>query len=105
MTHYRALARRVQARILARHAHYDDALRAIDEAIASFARCGSRLELARARYHRAAIRRTREAGGGRDAIRADALEARDAFTAMGAVRDRAMAEELLNSERGFRIEE
>jgi tetratricopeptide (TPR) repeat protein len=82
----------VQGQIFAARERHDDALRMFDEAIAAFTRIGSRLELARALYHRAALRLGR---GEREAARADAVRARDEFAATGAVRDRAQAEQLL----------
>ncbi|HEV2041433.1 MAG TPA: hypothetical protein VGT81_15605, partial [Casimicrobiaceae bacterium] len=91
--HYLALARRVQGQILGAQKRYDEAMCAFDEAIAAFIATGSRLELARAMYHRAALRSEL---GDRDAALADAARARDEFEAMEAVRDRAMAEALLS---------
>ena len=90
--HYLALARRVQGQILGAQKRYDEAMSAFDEAITAFIATGSRLELARTIYHRAALRFEL---GDRDAARADAATARDEFEAMEAVRDRAMAEALL----------
>ena len=90
--HYLALARRVQGQVFAAQQKYDDALRAFDDAIATFTPIGSGLELARATYHRAGLRLTRGEG---EAARADAARARDSFAAMGAVHDRVRAEELL----------
>jgi hypothetical protein len=86
------LARRVQGEVFVVHKKEDEAMRAFDNAIAAFEQIGSRLEHARALYHRAALLHN----CGDDAkARADALRARDAFAAMGAVRDSALAEELL----------
>jgi tetratricopeptide (TPR) repeat protein len=93
--HYLALARRVQGQILGAQKKYDGAMSAFDEAIAEFVATGSRLELARAMYHRTALRFEL---GDRDAARADAVHARDEFEAVDAVRDRAMAEALLQCE-------
>jgi len=90
--HYLALARRVQGQILGAQDRRDEAMGAFDEAIASFTATGSRLELARAMYHRAALRFDL---GDRDAARGDAATARDEFAAIEAMRDRAMAEALL----------
>jgi tetratricopeptide (TPR) repeat protein len=90
--HYLALANRVRGQIFAAHREADHAMRTFDEAIAAFEQAGSGLEHARALYHRAALRLSRGEG---EAARADAVRARDAFAAMGAVRDRALAEQLL----------
>jgi tetratricopeptide (TPR) repeat protein len=83
--HYHAVAQRVQGEIFATQDRDDDALRAFDQAIAAFEQNGSRLEHARALYQRAALR----------SDRAEAVRARDAFAAIGAERDRALAEQLL----------
>jgi tetratricopeptide (TPR) repeat protein len=93
--HYLALARRVQGQVFAAQQKYDDALRAFDDAIATFTPIGSGLELARAMYHRAALRLTRGDAKENDAARAEAARARDSLAAMGAVHDRALAEHLL----------
>jgi tetratricopeptide (TPR) repeat protein len=93
--HYLALAWRVQGQIFAVQQKGDDALRAFDDAIATFTQLGSRLELARAVYHRAALRLVRGDAKEHEAARADAARARDAFAEMGAVRDRMLAEQLL----------
>jgi class 3 adenylate cyclase/tetratricopeptide (TPR) repeat protein len=93
-THYVALARRVEAQLLGMQRSFEGALNAIELAIALFRQTGSRLELARAMYYRAALRFET---GDRDAARADAVRARDEFAAMDAVRDRAMAEEMLRA--------
>ena len=70
---------------------------AFDDAIAMFSRLGSRLELARAIYHRAALGISR-GNTSKDAVaRRDAARARDEFAAMGAESDRARAEQLLCS--------
>ncbi|HEY2970311.1 MAG TPA: AAA family ATPase [Casimicrobiaceae bacterium] len=90
--HYHAIARRVQGQIFATLDKDDDALCAFDEVVATFEQAGSRLEHARALYHRAALRLN---GGEDEAARADAVRARNAFAAMGAVRDRDLAQELL----------
>ena len=66
-------------------------MRAFDNAIAGFEHIGSRLEHARALYHRAALLHHR---GEDELARAEAIRARDAFAAMGAERDRALAEQL-----------
>jgi len=64
-----------------------------DLPIAAFTATGSRLELARTMYHRAALRFEL---GDRDAARADAANARNEFDAIKAVRDRVMAEVVLS---------
>jgi hypothetical protein len=83
---YRALARRVEGSVLLARGRHDDTLRAFDRALAQLTRIGSRLEAARAFYHRA---RVGLASGQIAAGRRDAFEARDAFAAIGAVHDRA----------------
>ncbi|MDQ2964145.1 MAG: tetratricopeptide repeat protein [Pseudomonadota bacterium] len=90
--HFHAVARRVQGQIFVTQDRHDDALSAFDDAIATFEQTGSRLEHARAPYHRAALRLNR---GENETARADAVRARDAFAAMGAERDRPLAEKLL----------
>jgi tetratricopeptide (TPR) repeat protein len=93
--HFLALAWRVQGQIFAVQQRNDNALRAFDEAIATFTQLGSRLELARTVYHRAALRLTRGDAKEHEAARAEAARARDAFAEMGAVHDRVLAEQLL----------
>ncbi|MGI8930971.1 MAG: ATP-binding protein, partial [Sphingomicrobium sp.] len=95
--HRVALARRVQGQILVMQERYDDALNAFDEAIAIFTRIGSRLELARAIYQRAALGLVRGDASENAAARRGAARARDEFAAMGAARDRARAEQSLRS--------
>ncbi len=70
---------------------------AFDEAIAIFSRLGSRLELARAICHRAALGISRGPASENAVARREAARARDEFAAMGADRDRARAEQLLRS--------
>jgi tetratricopeptide (TPR) repeat protein len=93
-THNLALARRVEAQLFGARRRFDAASNAIEQAIAGFGQTGSRLELARAIVHRAMLRLE---AGERDAARSDAAHARDEFAAMEAVRDRAMAEEMLTA--------
>ena len=85
--HYRALARRVQGQVYGARQNFEDAFRAFDDAVAAFTQLGSRLELARTEYHRAALRLAR--GGALDVAdaRAEAARARDSFAEMGAVHD------------------
>ena len=85
--HRLAVARRVHGQILVMQNDRDGALRAFDDAIAMFT-LGSRLELTRAVYHRAALRLARGDPQEREAALADAASARDAFAQMGAVHDR-----------------
>jgi tetratricopeptide (TPR) repeat protein len=92
--HYRALARRVQAQVLAARGEADDAAKALDDAVLSFEQTGSRLELGRALYHRARLRFSR---GDRHDARVDAARARELFAETGAAPDRARAEVLLAS--------
>ncbi|HZI83998.1 MAG TPA: hypothetical protein VFF44_08785, partial [Casimicrobiaceae bacterium] len=93
--HYRALARRVQGQLFAAKGDEVAALRAFEDAVAAFARIGSRLEHARALHQLAALRLARGAPGERDAALADAASAYEAFIAMGASPDRRMSESLL----------
>ena len=93
------MARRVQGQILVMQNDRDGALRAFDDAIAMFTPLGSRLELTRAVYHRAALRLARGDPQEREAALADAARARDAFAQMGAVHDRALTEQLLKEGR------
>jgi len=79
--HYEAVARRVQGQILAAQQRWDDAARAFDEAIATLDQNGSRLELARALYHRGALYWAMQNA---DAARADWTRARELFQATGA---------------------
>ena len=86
--HYRALARQVQGRILAIRGRTDDARAACADAIETFTSTGSRLELARTVYHRAALKlQEGDVGGARE----DAVQAIGEFTAMGAAPDRTRA--------------
>jgi tetratricopeptide (TPR) repeat protein len=89
--HCLALAHRVQGQVFVAQKKEDDAMRPFDNAIAGFEQIGSRLEHARALYHRAALLHHR---GEDELARADSIRARDAFAAMGAERDRALAEQL-----------
>jgi len=93
--HFLALALRVQGQIFAVQERRDEALRAFDDAIAALMKNGSRLELARAMVHRASLQLVHGDAATRTAARADAERARDAFTEMGAVHDRALAARLL----------
>jgi class 3 adenylate cyclase/tetratricopeptide (TPR) repeat protein len=90
--HYHALASRVQGQILLARGQPDDALRFFDTALAEFRRIGSRLEAGRVLYHRAMTQFARDE---QDAGCADAELASDAFTAVGAVHDRARVKRLL----------
>jgi hypothetical protein len=86
----------VEGSVLLARGRHDDALRAFDRALAELTRIGSRLEAARALYHRA---RVGLASGQIAAGRRDAFEARDAFAAIGATHDRVRAERLLENAR------
>jgi tetratricopeptide (TPR) repeat protein len=93
--HFRAMGRRVEAEVLGARRRYDEALATFDEVIATFTEQGSGLELARARFRRAALLL---AGGDEKkapAARAEVARARDSFAGMGALRDRALADDLL----------
>ncbi len=90
--HYRARAVGVRARLLAARAQHPAALAAFDDAIETFTRLGSRLELARTLYHRAIFQSRR---GERDSARDDAGRARELFVAMGVEPDRERVDGLL----------
>ena len=92
---FRAMGRRVEAEVLGARRDYDAALSVFDEAIATFAESDSKLELARARFRRAELvlacgeeTKTREAG-------AQVARGRDSFAELGALHDRALADNLL----------
>jgi tetratricopeptide (TPR) repeat protein len=95
--HFSAMGRRVQAEVLCARREYDAALAAFDQAIAAFAAHGSGLELARARFRRAALLLTR--GDGADVAGAidEMARADAAFAKMGALHDRALAELAIKS--------
>jgi tetratricopeptide (TPR) repeat protein len=95
--HRFAHARRVQGQILLAQHDVDGALAAFDEAIATLTPLGSRLELARAMYHRAALLLARAEAKDQEPARAEAGRARDSFAAMGAVHDRVLADQLLGN--------
>ena len=95
--HRVALARRVQGQIFVMQERYDDARGAFDEAVAIFGPLGSRLELARAIHHRAALGIARGDASESAGARREAARARDEFAAMGADGDCARAEQLLHS--------
>lgn len=96
--HRYALALGAQARIFAARGRDDDALKAFDEAIATFAQCDSRLERARTLCARAELVLTRGDSAARAKALTDACEARDWFAATGALHDRAKAEALASRE-------
>jgi tetratricopeptide (TPR) repeat protein len=90
--HTVARARSVQARLLAARAQVADARTAFDDAIATFERLGSRLELARTLRHRAVF--LLQCGDAQGA-HADARQSVALATTLGAAKDRARAERLL----------
>ncbi|MCW5853206.1 MAG: AAA family ATPase [Anaerolineae bacterium] len=90
--HYEALALRVQGQIRAAQGRAEEAEAAFAAAIAIHEPSGGRLELGRALYHRARLRRDL---GRSDAARADLARARDLFAACGAPRDLRRADTLL----------
>ncbi len=69
-------------------------MQSFDRAIALFEQTGSRLEGNRAVLHRASLQLAHGDATQQAAARADARAARDAFAAMGAVRDVERAERL-----------
>jgi hypothetical protein len=87
----------VQGQILVAQHDFDGALRAFDEAIATFTPLASRLELARAVYHRAALLLARGEAQDHEPARAEAGRARDSFAELGAVHDRVLADQLLGN--------
>ena len=93
--HYRALARSIQAEIQGTRREYEESLRSFDDAIALFAPLGSRLELTRAGFRRAELLIDRANPEDLDAARAEVARARAAFAEMGALHDRALADERL----------
>jgi len=92
--HYLALDLRVRGQVFAAQARHDVALSSYDRAIALFEQTGSRLELNRALLCRALLLLEHGSDARKAAARGDALAARDAFAAMGAVHDRERAERL-----------
>ena len=58
---------------------------------------GSRLELNRALYHRAALQLAHGDAAAKESARAEATHVRDAFADMGAVHDRERVEHLLRA--------
>jgi class 3 adenylate cyclase/tetratricopeptide (TPR) repeat protein len=97
--HFLALDLRVQAQVYMAQGKYDDAGASFDRAIGMFQQTGSRLELNRARHHRAAMLLERGNPAEKDAAHVAALAARDAFADMGAICDLARVEALLGANR------
>ncbi len=93
--HFLALDLRIQGQVLSAQGNYGDAAAAFDRALTLFEKTGSRLELNRALHHRAAMLLQQGDPGRKDAARADAQAALDAFAAMGAIPDRDRAARLL----------
>jgi tetratricopeptide (TPR) repeat protein len=90
--YFEGLALRVQAQILAAHHQADAARIAIDQAIAALEATDTRLELGRALYQRALMRRRPDQP---EAIHLDLVHARELFAACGALRDLERAEAML----------
>ena len=86
--HYRALARQMHGRISITRNRRDEARSAYEDAIATFASIGSRLELSRTLYHRGLLSTVE---GNAEAARSDAKRALDEFAAMRATRDGKLA--------------
>ncbi len=97
--HRLALGRRVQGQILVAQQKFDGALRAFDDAIATFTQLGSRLELARAVYHRAALRLARGDAKDNEVAHTELGRVRDMFAETGAVHDCVLADQLLTERR------
>ena len=95
--HFAGVGQRVRAQTWVAQENTAAAEQAFGAAIALLARNGSHLEHARARFHRAALQLTHGTAAQREPARADAAAARDAFVAMGALRDAALAERLLGT--------
>jgi class 3 adenylate cyclase/tetratricopeptide (TPR) repeat protein/type II secretory pathway predicted ATPase ExeA len=93
--HFIALAARVRGQILAATGDDDNAVVSYDRAVKMFRQLGSRLELARAMHHRAALQWVHGSAEEKAAARVGAAEARDAFAAMGAIHDQALSDRLL----------
>ena len=93
--HYLAVDLRVQGRVFAAQGRQDEAVQSFDRAIALFEQIGSRLEGNRAVLHRALVQLAHGDATHHAAARSDARAARDAFAAMGAIRDVTRAERVL----------
>jgi tetratricopeptide (TPR) repeat protein len=90
-SYFEGLALRVQAQILAAQHHDAAAIAAVDQAIAALDATDTRLELGRALYQRALMRR---GPGHTEAMRQDLKRARELFAACGAIRDLERAKAL-----------
>lgn len=90
---FEGLALRVQAQILAAQHHDAAAIDAADQAIAALEATDTRLELGRAFYQRALMRRQPDHT---EAIHQDLNRARELFAACGALRDLERAEAMLH---------
>ena len=95
--HFYSIGFRVRGQVLAAQERLAEARQAFDSAIAEFEKLGSRLELARARFHRAALRLKHGSAAESNDARAEAEAARAEFAAMGALRDQAQVERLLGA--------
>ncbi len=95
--HFLAVGRRVRGQTWAAQEKFAEAQQAFDAAIVQLERSGSRLEHARALFHRAALQLAHGGAAQREAARAEAETARAGFVAMGALRDATAAERLLGS--------
>ncbi|MEO8344653.1 MAG: AAA family ATPase [Betaproteobacteria bacterium] len=93
--HFVALAMRVRGQILALRGVNDEALAMFDRAIEIFRQRGSRLELGRALYHRAALQLAHGNSESSATAHREAAEARDTFADIGAIPDQGRAERLL----------
>jgi DNA-binding SARP family transcriptional activator len=91
--YFEGLALRVQSQILAAHHHAAAAISAVDHAIAALEATDTRLELGRALYQRALIRRRFDRT---EAMHQDVKRARELFTACGALRDLERVEAMLH---------
>jgi tetratricopeptide (TPR) repeat protein len=92
--HIEAVARRVQAQILAAQGAWDEAMHAFDGAIAQLEELGSRLELGRALYH---LGETQAKRGQVDAAHASLTRALETFQDCRAKVDAERARTALNS--------
>jgi tetratricopeptide (TPR) repeat protein len=91
--YFEGLALRVQSQILAAHHHDAAAIDAVDQAIAALEATDTRLELGRALYQRALIRRRLDHT---EAMHQDVKRARELFAACGALRDMERVEAMLH---------
>ena len=93
--HYLALDLRVHGQVLAVQEKFIDATKSFDRAIELFGETGSRLELSRARHHRAELQLLHGDASAQSMALAELVALRDAFADMGATHDSALVERRL----------